>query len=68
MTFGSSPEHRVLAKVLPWLAIGDSITYIISITNALCQQLVLTVAYGFFTFFNKIVSNFYMTQRYFFGR
>jgi hypothetical protein len=23
MAFGSSPEHRVLARVLPWLAIGD---------------------------------------------
>ncbi len=23
MTFGSSPEYRVQARVLPWLAIGD---------------------------------------------
>jgi hypothetical protein len=23
MTFCYSPEHRVLARVLPWLAIGD---------------------------------------------
>jgi hypothetical protein len=42
MAFGSSPEHRVLARVLPWLAIGD-FHHILQSTNALCQQLVLTV-------------------------
>jgi hypothetical protein len=43
MTFGSSQEHRVLARVLPWLAIGD-FHHIMSSTNALCQQLVSTAA------------------------
>ncbi len=42
MPFGSSPEHRVLARVLLWLAIGDC-HHIMWSTNALCQQLVLTV-------------------------
>jgi hypothetical protein len=45
MAFGSSPEHRVLTRVLPWLAIGD-FHHIILSTNALCQQLVLTVAWS----------------------
>jgi hypothetical protein len=42
MSFGSSPEHRVLSKLLPWLASGD-FHHILRSTNALCQQLVLTV-------------------------
>ncbi len=43
MTFSSAPEHRVLTRVLPWLVISD-FHHIMSRTNALCQQFVLTVA------------------------
>ncbi len=41
MVFASSPEHRVLARVLLWLAIGD-FHHIMKSKSALCQQLVLT--------------------------
>jgi hypothetical protein len=43
MAFGFSQEHRVLARVTPWLAIDD-LHRIMLITNALCQQLGLTLA------------------------
>jgi hypothetical protein len=43
MAIDSSTEHRALARVLPWLAIGD-FRHIMENTNALSQQLVLAVA------------------------
>jgi hypothetical protein len=43
MAFGSPPEQGILDRVLPWLTIGD-FHNIMKSTNALCQQLVLTVA------------------------
>jgi hypothetical protein len=49
------------------MSIGD-FHYIISIANALNQQLVLTVAYGFFFSSTKLISTFTRGSTTFFGR
>ncbi len=54
MAFGSSPEHRVLARVWPWLAIDD-FHHIMYSTNALCQQLVLTIAFSWASLLNPYI-------------